>query len=276
MRRESLDKAIGILDIWIARPLIILYVFSMVIFPWINGGQDWQYVHDVWNEWQSLNAGVFALISSYVAFNISTYNEEKKRQRAFVAARAFLPQALSDLTVYFKQCSALLREAYTIIEEEGRRPPPLKSEAPSLRGGVNETFSRCIEVAEPEVASYLAQILMKLQIVSSRVRELKGSFGNSGSEIWGRHYVMSNIHSLGELQVLINRVFDYARALQQFDPSKPTWEDYRNAFGNLDIDVEDIDDLERYTKQRIAREASAGRTFQGAPYVQRSPVSGKQ
>jgi hypothetical protein len=225
----------------------------MLIYPWLRGGYNWKYVHDVWIEWQSLNVGVLAFISSYIAFNISTYNERKKREREFVAARAFLPQALSDLTAYCEQCSDLLREAYMILAEEGGIPPPLKSERPNIREGVNETFSRCITVAEPEFASYLAQILMKLQIMNSRVRELKGSFGVNRSDIWVRSYLMSNIYSLGELKVFIDRIFNFARDLEQFDGSKPTWEDYRNAFGNLDIEVEDIDDLEGFTKRRIAR-----------------------
>jgi hypothetical protein len=94
---------------------------------------------------------------------------------------------------------------------------------------------------------------MKLQIMNSRVRELKVSFGVNRSDIWVRSYLMSNIYSLGELKVFIDRIFNFARDLEQFDSSKPTWEDYRNAFGNLDIEVEDIDDLEGFTKRRIAR-----------------------
>lgn len=253
MRRKSVDKAITILNRWIAPPLVTLYVFSMVIYPWFKGDQNWKYVHDVWSEWQSLNVGVLAFISSYIAFNISTYNEYKRHQREFVAARAFLPQALSDLTGYCKECSELLREAYMLLDREGGRPTPLKTKAPVLPEGVNETFSRCIATAESDVASYLSQILMKFQIINSRVRELKESFGIDRSDIFIRSHIMSNIYSLGELKVLIDRIFNFARDLEQFDGSKPTWEDYRNAFGILDIDIEDIDGLEGFTKRRIAR-----------------------
>lgn len=253
MRRKSVDKAITILNRWIAPPLVTLYIFSMVAYPWVEGDQDWKYVHDVWSEWQSLNVGVLAFISSYIAFNISTYNEYKKHQREFVAARAFLPQALSDLTGYCRQCSELLREAYTTLARVGGRPTPLETKAPTLPAGVNEIFSRCIAAAEPDVASYLALILMKLQIINARVREIQESFGIDRSDIWVRDHIMSHLYSLGELKVLIDRIFNFARDLEQFDGSKPTWEDYRNAFGNLKIDVDDIAGLEGFTKRRIAR-----------------------
>lgn len=253
MRRESLNKVIWSLYRRFAPPLIALYFISMVIYPWIQGGGAWKYVHAVWSEWQSLNVGVLAFISSYIAFNISTFNEEKKREREFVAARAFLPQALSDLTGYCKRCAELLREAYTSLDHGGGRPNPLKTEAPVLPEGVNETFSRCIAAAEPDVASYLAKVLMKLQIVNARARQLKGGFGIDYGDIRTRSHVMWDIDLLGELQVLINRIFNYARDLEKFDDSKPTWEDYINAFGNLKIDIEDIAGLEEFTKGRIAR-----------------------
>lgn len=88
--------------------ILIAYSFSMLIYPWFKGGFSWNYVHSVWYTWQSLNVGVLAFSSSIIAFNISRYNSEKQRQRDFIAERALLPQALSDLCKYLEQSSEVL------------------------------------------------------------------------------------------------------------------------------------------------------------------------
>jgi len=236
---------------WIGIPLFVIYFLSMLVAPCLTG--DWVYVQEVWDRWQTLNVGVLAFISSVIAFNISKYNANKQRERQFVAARAFLPHALSELTSYCKLSSILLREAWEQMADPEARRNSLVAELPELQESYKEVFSRCISEASPDVADYLADILVKLQVHQSRLKELKSSFGQNGRMIWVRQNVMSYLFSLGELQALINRLFGFARGMETFDGSKLVWEDYRNAYANLDIVVEDVDDLEGFTQRAVSR-----------------------
>ena len=49
-------------------PLVSIYIFSMVVYPFFNGG--WGHVQNVWSSWQALNVGVIAFVSSLIAFYI--------------------------------------------------------------------------------------------------------------------------------------------------------------------------------------------------------------
>lgn len=248
------DTLTNILN-WVGVPLICLYLICMIMAPWIVGG-DWKYVQNVWDRWQSLNVGVLAFISSLVAFNISRFNENKQRERNFIAARAFLPEALSELTGYFKSSSSLLREAWESINGEAGKGAPLQTPTPALPTGYKETFSRCIELAEPDVAEFLAYMLMCLQVHHSRMQELANSFSQVSRTIVVPRNIVSYLYRLSELQALTNKIFPFARGMEPFNGSSLVWEDFRNAYGNLDIRVEDFDDLTGFTQRAIARNSS--------------------
>lgn len=246
------DTMVSIMN-WVGIPLFLLYFVSMIVAPWFDGGWEWGYVQSVWDRWQTLNVGVLAFISSVIAFNISKYNANKQRERQFVAARAFMPHALSELTSYCKQSSVVLREAWDhlAVSEESRSP--LRAELPVLPESYKEVFSRCIAEAEPEVAGYLADILVKLQVHHSRLYELKNTFGQGGRMVWTQGNVMDYLFSLGELQALINRLFGFARGMESFNGTNLLWKDYRTAYFNLDIRVEDVGDLAGFTQRAISR-----------------------
>jgi hypothetical protein len=52
---------------------------------------------------------------------------------------------------------------------------------------------------------------------------------------------------------LINKIFGFARGSESFDGSDLVWEDYRNAYGNLDIWPEEVNDLQGFTLRAIER-----------------------
>jgi len=135
------DTLISILN-GIGIPFVIIYVICMFIVPWITAEGEWVYVQKVWHSWQSLNVSLLAFIASLIAFNIARYNAEKKRSREFVAARAFLPEALSELNTYFSDCSLLLVEAFK-RKSKGEREDntPLSKPVPQLPTSYREIFS---------------------------------------------------------------------------------------------------------------------------------------
>lgn len=247
------ERLIEVLN-WLGTLLIPLYFYSMIIHPWIIGGWDWSYVHQVWMDWQTLNVGVLAFISSMVAFNISKYNSNQQRQREFVAARSFLPEALSDLTLYLRSSAELLLEAWNRARDPlDRCKSPLNRELPQLPLNYRDIFSRCISLAEPEVAQYLSSILIRLQVHNSRINDLAKDFQPESITMVLTDGIKSYIYSLAQLYALVGRIFGYARGTDEFDDSALTWDDFANAYRNLDIWVDQVDDLEGFTKRVIER-----------------------
>lgn len=246
------DKLVDLLN-WLGLPAAALYAICMLVFPWLDGRGDWGYVQDVWDRWQSLNVAMLAFVSSITAFNISKFNANKQRERDFLASKAFLPAALSELISYFKDSASVFKEGW---ESKNESKPAFR--IPVLPQEYKEVFGHCIRYAEPDVGDYLSRILVWLQVHDA---QLKGYIEQAGD----KHYfhpdklnLITYFYRLGELQALVNKLFEFARNMGEFDSSPLEWEDFRNAYGNLDVWVEEIYidekmNLEAFTKQAIAR-----------------------
>jgi hypothetical protein len=239
-------------------PLITLYLVSMIIAPWFANKSNWQYVQDVWDRWQTLNTGMLAFIASVIALNISTYHENKQRQRRFVAAKAFLPNALSELTVYFKGAAPFLLEAWEYLEGTPDSPlKPLITALPDAPGDYKEIFRNCISEAEDDVAALMASILTKLQILNARIREVDSSIKPDGKLIVMSGNIKVYLYNLAELQALINSLFGFARSMEDFSGAKLVWDDFKNAYANLEISIDQVDGLEDFTKWRLEKNSNS-------------------
>lgn len=251
-----LDYLVNFLN-FIGIPLAVLYAFCMFVWPFISGSCSWGYVQDVWDRWQSLNVGMLALVSSIIALNISSYNAEKQRNRDFLAAKTFLPMVFSELISYFKDSAKVLRSCWSSNNEEG---DTLK--IPELPREYKSIFQECIRHAEPNVGEYLANINVWLQIHDARIRSYVEHHADKNYINPDKHNLITLFYRLGELQALVSKLFEFARSMGEFDSSPLKWEDFRNAYFNLDILVEDIriDDLmnlEGFTKREISRNGSS-------------------
>jgi len=240
------DRLVDLLN-WIGLPVFVLYLFGMVIFPLFDGKGDWGYVQNVWSRWQGLNVGMLAFISSITAFNISRYNANRQRERDFLAAKAFLPDALSELIDYFESSALIFIQGL-----KSNRENLVTAEPPILPANYKEVFGNCIRYADPDVGDYLARLLVKLQVHNSRLKNFITYFNAE------RNNLISYLYRLGELQALVNKLFGFARSEEDFDSGPLEWEDFRNAYKNLKIPIADIyidDDmnLEAFTKRAISR-----------------------
>jgi hypothetical protein len=246
---------------WIGIPSFLLYATCMLFYPAFSNGWDgwnWEYIQKVWDRWQTLNAGALAFLASVIALNISKYHENKQREWRFIAAKAFLPSALSELIGYFKLSARLLVEAYQGVQPNSpSNHSPLTVGVPKLPVSYVETFRQCIEQAEPEVGEYLANILVDLQIHHSRMTELHETLNTSGRTLLFKSNLMSYIYCLGKLYALVGKVFPFARGQAVFDTSALVWEDYRNAYSLLDLEIEDIEGLAEFTNRAIERASKA-------------------
>ena len=232
----------------------IAYAYCMFVSPWFDGCWSWDYVQATWERWQALNVGMLAFLSSIIAFRISRYRDRAQRERDFTAEKAFLPESLASLSHYFKDCSKLLREAWN--RDEADRSPYLK---PTLPEGYREVFKQCIRFAPPRVGEYLADVLRWLQVNDSRLKSLVEELEKNGNPKSNRHNIFVYFYRLGELQASLSRLFPFARGEEDLNIDPLDWDDFQNAYVNLDIlfpeDLELINDnLKAFTERQIKRE----------------------
>jgi len=187
----------------------------------------------VWDRWQSLNVGVLALISSMVFFHTTKYKEDKQRQRSFIAARASLPQALSELTEYNCNSAKVWHEAIGKAEE--KKYGDFIEKPPSLPSSVHNVIKECIAHSEFDVGNYMAKILADLQIHHSRISGLKSEFSEGSNHINIPLSVQSNLWFLGRLQARIDSLFSFARGLEEFNGSEPNNEGIVSALNIIGI-----------------------------------------
>ena len=246
------DTLVTILN-WFGYPFVALYVGSMFIYPFFASGWSWRSVEAVWSDWQSLNVGMLAFLSSITAFNIGRYNAEKQREREFMASKAFLPDALSGLVSYLADSAKILREGWEASEANS-----INTALPIPPPDFKEVFRDCIRHADREVGEYLARILKRLQVHAAR---LASCIDQQTDDAWvspQQHNLITYIYRLGELQAMVNRLFPFARSQGPLDASALTWEDFKNAYGNLNIWIEvirldDVNNLEAFTKRALDR-----------------------
>lgn len=216
-------------------PLLVVYVYSMFIHPWCGPEWNWERVQNVWDRWQTLNAGALAFLASLIAFNISRFNENQQREREFIASKAFLPSTLSGLMEYLSESAG----AYKFLWD---KPEPLEAAvaSPALPPDYREVFSNCIRHADPVVGAYLSNILVQLQVHEARMRRACSPPPGARTRIHGRHLLISYLYRLGELHALIANLFRFARGEEPFNARALEWADFENAYGILEIDPEDI------------------------------------
>lgn len=232
---------------------ISAYIIAMLVYPWVHGKWSWIHVQAVWDRWQSLNVGVIAFLSSLVAFNIAGYNANRQRERDFIASRAFLPSALSELISYFRASARVFEKSW---DSDGQGLNDIA--APQLPEGYKSIFADCIRHASPEVGHYLSNVLVRLQIHDARVRALLHADEEFDAHIVFKDNLLTYLYRLGELQALVAILFAFARGESEFKNPRLEWEDFRNAYGNLNLWVDDfvIDEsrnLKAFTERQIAK-----------------------
>lgn len=242
---------------WIGWPLVAIYIVAMLVVPFVQSSFNWSVVQGVWDRWQGLNVGMLVFLASIIAFNISRYNAERERERNFLAARAFLPHALSELTKYCTASINFFAEAWKRpVDQDDNLNIPLKSTVPNFPKNYREVFRDCIKTAEPEVGDFLARILMKLQIHHSRMQVLSENFAPNSKIFIGQTNILLYFYRIAEIQALINQIFDYARGLKDFDNPPLEWENYRVALSAAGLWISEYDNLEDYIRSAISRGAT--------------------
>ncbi|MGF1768989.1 hypothetical protein L4D06_16600 [Enterovibrio makurazakiensis] len=193
--------------------LICTYIVMMTIKPWLDGGGNWSYVQGVWSHWQTLNAAMIAFAASLVAVYAAKYQDKQKRESQLLAARAMLPQALSDLTQNAKELAQFYKGTYEFWQadppRQSKKPAPPKLNIDSA----TVIFSNCMQHANIEVVEAMADVLSMNQYISARAQSEYSDISLIRKSVW-RMNMESQLCELGEMQAKINRMFDYGRKLQ--------------------------------------------------------------
>lgn len=231
----------------------VIYFICMFVAPWVQGRGDWTHVQNVWDRWQSLNVGLLAFIASITALNISRFNSERQRERDFLASKAFLSSALSELVGYFKESASVYKQGWEAAP--GAQP---EFKIPELPKEYKPVFQECIRHAPPNVGDYLSQILMRLQVHDARLRSYVSQDEDDAHFTPQRNNLISYFYRLGELLAMVNNLFGFARNIEEFDGAPINWEDFHTAYANLNIwedqiRISDELDLEQFTKRAISR-----------------------
>lgn len=229
--REKLVRILSILAVL----AIFIFVVLMFIYPFAISNGDWNYVQEVWVRWQGLNVGMLAFVSSMVAFYISRYKAELQREREFLASKAFLPQAFSQLCSYFEKSAEVYRRAWVAGTEDSQR-----LNSPDLPEGYEEIFKDCIRHALPEVGDYLSVLLANLQIHHSRMSNIGEQIRDAHITGPNRPYILSCLCRLGELQALVDQMFEFARNTEKFRFTNLAYDDFETAFAVMHVRIEDF------------------------------------
>lgn len=234
--------------------LMALYFYAVLIHPLIQNELDISKSFDVLKDWQTLTAGLVALLASIIGFHITLIAEEKQRQRNFIAARSFLPLCFSELIDYFKQSAKILNWVYEQIQQSARVRTEIPYQTPVLDEKSLRVIQECIMQADEFVAQKLSKIIRDIQIHNSRIVSIYQSCNENTTRIINSYEIISYIYRLSELMATINKMYGFARADEKLDLSPLDWGDYRNALLNLDLEPEDYEDLEGFIKRAIDRE----------------------
>ena len=232
----------------------VIYLFAMLLYPWVAGEWSWSYVQSVWDRWQALNVGLLAFLSSLIAFNIARYNANQQRERNFIAARAFLPSALSELVPYFKASAQVFKKSWDTDSHGlgGMATPELPETYKSV-------FADCIRYASPEIGDHLSRILVRLQVHDARLRGLLHPDEEITVRVVDKYSLLTYFYRLGELQALVGLLFDFARGESDFKNSELEWEDFKNAYSNLNLwhdefAIDEYTNLKTFTARQISKQ----------------------
>lgn len=255
LQRAGTFKSSILVDIanYVGWPVLAIYCFSMFAYPWFGGSWSWKHVQEVWDRWQTFNAGALAFAASLVAFNISRFNESRQRERDFTAAKAFLPSTLSGLMEYCTRSARIYKAMWEPVGAE-----PAAHEHPDFPPNYREVFSNCIRHADPSVGSYLSNILVRLQVHDARLRDAIAETQQLHQQVADRHNIISYLMCIGEIYSLMGNLFSFARDEDTFREKPLDWSEFRSAYAIMDLEIEDfhIDEtmnLQAFTKRWIAR-----------------------
>ena len=192
--------------------LVALVVLALLAAMWTNAEFYAQVL-----AWQTLIAGGLAILAaliggSYIQDQIAVAerHEQDRLRRSFAAARALLPLTLSQISEYAKATAGELETTYH--KRDGQRIPKLPEVSfPTLPGGVVDQLREVIGAADETTAGVLSDLVAKVQIQRSRVRDAEAAIRRGGSQLVIATNIESYIVDAAEIYARASSLFPFAR-----------------------------------------------------------------
>lgn len=240
---------------WLGIPLLLIYLIAMVVVPVSSG--SWEHIQGVWDRWQALNVGVLAFASSLIALNLSSYLSKHKSEKELDASLAILPAALSELCYYTEKSALFYSSAWRAIHQK----TPLESKPPETPISHQAIFQECIKHSKPNVGSWMSEILMQLQINSSRMRYFVEEADSLKTGLIEQRNILSQLFYIAELRARIDRLYPFARKQKTLESKPLNQEDFDKAYSSINIIPEDFshfwpgsngeEDLQEFTIRQL-------------------------
>ncbi|MFH7524036.1 hypothetical protein AB2J22_02115 [Aeromonas sp. A5] len=206
----------------------------------------------MWFDWQTLNTGILALISSLIALYSVKYRQLHLEEKEVQVAKVLLPDALVELNDYTKKAGRVLVHALEIKNSDQYRDNTgLGMELPSRPTSHMDVISTIIRNSNDEFTKSFSIFIKKMQIFNSRLCSLEESFRPSSSCITLNVNIFDNMILLAEIHSLIDLFFEYARDenLAKISPLIKR-DSITNSFLALDIDLDNLPDLKKILDKR--------------------------
>ncbi|MHA1540343.1 MAG: hypothetical protein ACTSXQ_07695 [Alphaproteobacteria bacterium] len=173
-------------------------------------------------EWQTLIASTIAFFASIFAIKCTMLSEKKQTERNFIAARAFLPEAIRQIECYCEDSIATLMDGYKKIDEKVRciDACDLRRDVPNQPMESYDNLKECILYASCEFGSYLSSMLSLIQIHHSN---MEGYFQSDSSGIFvSKNNIILSMHIACYINALASNLYEYARGTEEFSKKDPT------------------------------------------------------
>ncbi len=254
-----------------------LYLSVMVLWPLYKGGRS--YTHNVWMDWQTLNAAILALVAAYITARLIQNQikqtadlAEQRRKAKQRAAHAVLPYALQEIIDYAEKCIEVIYDLKRTSNNE----------RPILNLDVINIIREAVEYADPKTeADFYAQVprWARIQIVTFEhyfdhlkyKNKLKNKHGSG--EYKNREPLPQESAAVIDAAILLalaGEVLDYVEKEQETLPGKlceqrvtKVWERYKRKFLSTSESYPHIEEkipgiVQKYNEKYFDCDADAG------------------
>jgi hypothetical protein len=173
-------------------------------------------------DWETLVAGAMSVTAAVWAgfllmkqINQTETHEQNRLKRKFIAARATLPLALTELCDFCKRSTDQLKPVYVYARSTvATTVPPF--ELQTIPDSVMAILNAVLETTPHDaIADRLSDMLAMIQVFQSRLKSMRDSNFHSGN-MFVDETIQSYIINSGEIYTLASSLFDYARKKTEY------------------------------------------------------------
>lgn len=214
---------------------------------------------DCWYDWQTLITGLLAVAVAFITGSLlwlqirqSKKQEDERRVARFTAARAALPHQLSSICHYAKSVAYELARVRRKYEHITAGHLYAEFVIPMAPDSLIDRLEKAIEaIPHPNIVSLLGEILTEMQVLSSRIFELRDS--HAMRSLSGISSLLDDyISQAAKLYVMSEGLFEFSRGSVEADQiSKIEWATVKNKLNFWEVNSHDFEKLNLLLDRRI-------------------------